>query len=301
MSSAKSASSDCRSSTRRLTGTQRSGYLARLCSIALFAASLQAAALPPNEPLGRPVNTGLTLHFDDHGLDIDARNAELSEVLSQLGEQAGIRIRYSKQRLGQTTVSLSLNDTPLNKAIALILQGHSYLLNLDDQARTLVVLSTGRGTKNRSVIPKSIGVRNLKTKASTAPSSTKDKKNPDSTTATASEPALESVIEDAANSLYGEDSDEVSALEPSMAMEQLAAIDHPDATELIIRATSDNSNVVDRALAADALWQHASNQSFADPEVNQALERLAADADASVRNIAEQALSDMQAYLDKEQ
>ena len=262
---------------------------------------MQATALPPSEPLGLPANAGLTLHFDDNGLDIEARDAALSEVLSQLSEQAGIRTRYSKQRLGQTTITLSLHDTPLNKAIALILQGHSYLLSLDEQARTLVVLSTGRGTKNSSVVPKSIGVRGPKAIANAAPSSTKVKKRPDSTTATASEPALKSVLEDAANSLSGEDTDEVPPLEPSMAMEQLASIDHPDATELIMRATSNKSNVVDRALAADALWQHASNRSFADPEVNQALERLAADADASVRNIAEQALSDMQAHLDKKQ
>jgi len=301
MSSAQSI--DARFGTAVGTMSSRLRYcFARLCSIALLSSSLQVAAQSPVRLAELPTDRMLTIHLSADRLNMDARDAPLADVLSQLGEQAGIRVRYNKKRLGQTAITLSLEDAPLNKAIALILRGHSYLLNLGDQARTLVVLSTGRGTVNKLVTPKDLGLRDPATRARVLPSSTKRASARDQAAEASSEPALEKVIADAANSLFGEHTDdgEASELGPSMAIEQLASIDHPDATELIIRATSNDSNAVVRALAADALWQHASNLGFDNPEVNQVLESLAGDADPSVRDIAEEALNDMQAFRDSE-
>jgi len=83
----------------------------------------------------------------------------------------------------------------------------------------------------------------------------------------------------------------------AMAVEELVATKDKRATSALESfANSTEASTDERSQAAQALWNHAADLEFADPEANAALVRLANDADPSVRKIANQALSDMERY-----
>lgn len=74
----------------------------------------------------------------------------------------------------------------------------------------------------------------------------------------------------------------------------------PRATQALIEAASDTNgskNSAFRARAVNALWRHAADLLFEDSSSIAAIEQLSGDADPPVRDIARQALADMQRFL----
>jgi len=83
----------------------------------------------------------------------------------------------------------------------------------------------------------------------------------------------------------------------TMAVDELVATKDPRATSALESfANSQEASSDERSQAAQALWNHAADLEFADPEANAALVRLANDGDPSVQEIAKRALSDMERY-----
>jgi len=83
----------------------------------------------------------------------------------------------------------------------------------------------------------------------------------------------------------------------TMAMDELVATKDPRATSALESfANSQEASSDERSKAAQALWNHAADLEFSNPEANAALVRLANDADPSVREIAKRALTDMERY-----
>ena len=83
----------------------------------------------------------------------------------------------------------------------------------------------------------------------------------------------------------------------SMAIEELVSVKDPRSTPALTNvAKSEDLSADERRQAAQALWHHAADLEFANPEANQAVRSLARDSDPSVRDIAKRALIDMERY-----
>jgi hypothetical protein len=88
----------------------------------------------------------------------------------------------------------------------------------------------------------------------------------------------------------------------AMAVEELTGIDDPRATRALESvARSDAASNDEQRRAAQALWHHAADLQFSDSIANQAIRQLADDGDPAVREIAKQALNDMERYQRRSQ
>jgi hypothetical protein len=89
------------------------------------------------------------------------------------------------------------------------------------------------------------------------------------------------------------------------ALSDVVGIDDPQVTESLLSAANGEFGSVDelKEMSAETLWRHAADLEFNDEATNRALIELAASADTNtrVRQIAKQALQDMNEYLDRQQ
>lgn len=83
------------------------------------------------------------------------------------------------------------------------------------------------------------------------------------------------------------------------AIQQLASIKDPRATQVLIEAARDTSDGEIRAQAVESLWLHASELQFADAAANNVLKDLANNEDSPIGQLARHALQEMQHVLDE--
>jgi hypothetical protein len=82
------------------------------------------------------------------------------------------------------------------------------------------------------------------------------------------------------------------------AIDQLGVINGPRAVQALTDATGDRDDLdrSTRRRAVEALWQHATNTRFSDENSIQTLRQLFEDSDENIRNLARQALKEMEHY-----
>jgi HEAT repeat protein len=82
------------------------------------------------------------------------------------------------------------------------------------------------------------------------------------------------------------------------AIDQLGVINDPRAVQALTDATGDRDDLdrSTRRRAVESLWQHATNTRFSDEISIQTLRQLSEDSDENIRNLARQALKEMEHY-----
>jgi hypothetical protein len=91
--------------------------------------------------------------------------------------------------------------------------------------------------------------------------------------------------------------------ESRQGLESLVGIDDDEATSALIKAAkapdSKEKSDINRVVAVRALWHHAADLKFENKTVNSALKALTSDKVERVRQIASEAVDDMDKYLAK--
>ena len=80
------------------------------------------------------------------------------------------------------------------------------------------------------------------------------------------------------------------------ALAELQGIDDPEAANALLNMALNEDDMELQQLAAQALWQHAADLGFKDPDANQALKVLAKDGDSIVKDYGQKALEDAKRY-----
>jgi hypothetical protein len=305
-------------------------YLAIPLSLAigLMATRVDSAipgTVPENEPLLPVV---LDLHYHNGLIGGRIEHAPLGRVLRELVLKTGMQVKLTEPSFASFRISARWDAVSIDQAIKQILRGFSFALYRVSNTIGVIALSTPSRASSTSDL---IRDGHTNTRALAEPTSSLPDSEPKSAMAADSVPqSLDelmaiSPIEEASSD---EDSDSNEDRDPSVrlareqeyqeallnravtalrsehrhlyeeAIDQLGAINDLRAVQALIDAIEDRDGL-DRNLrrrAVEALWQHATNTRFSDVSSIQALRKLSDDSDENIRNLAHQALKDMEHY-----
>lgn len=80
------------------------------------------------------------------------------------------------------------------------------------------------------------------------------------------------------------------------AIGELMGVDNPEATDALLNTALNGEDTGLQQFAAEALWRHAADLEFKNPQANQALQTLAEKGDAITKEYARKALEDARRY-----
>lgn len=288
--------------------------------MSLFSTSIHAVSQNGSRSIGdnqAPLNT-IAFQYENGLIDADINDAPIGKVLDELKAKTGTRVNIHDPSILASRLSATLKGIPLDKTIQILLEGFSYALYPRDDTFAVTILSTVPETvmshrrftseqeveaqsaadPNSETVPKSLdefqpikmeerwlGVNHAEHESSEGSEQLMIEQR--------YQEALVQRAQDAINSehehLY------------KHALNQLVGINDPQATEMLIDATTMETNWISRAQAVDALSQHAANLQFADTTSIDALKQLSEDGNNEVSSVALKALREIEQYQDNEE
>lgn len=274
-----------------------------------------------NKPQVNSVNNTTTsnvasVRYENDLFYADIKNVPLGKILNELEAKSGMKIILNDPIIANKPKSAKLEGFPLVDSIKSILEGFSYVLYPSNSSFVAIVLSS-HGSSNP--IPTARSGDTSYSQENVAHELLVHYRNEEIPQSLDQFQPI--IIEE---SLFNKDRQHYKEVDPSRqlaikqeydesllnraihalnsehkhlheeAIHQLANIDDARATEVLVEATRSDADEVSRAIAVDALWQHAVNLQFSDETSINALEQLVGDSDESVNRIARRALIDIQ-------
>lgn len=261
-------------------------------------------------------STLTSVHYENGLFYADIKNVPLGKILNELKAKSGMKIILNDPIIANKPKSAKLEGSSIEDSIKSILKGFSYVLYQSNSSMVAIVLSS-HGASNPIATARSGNT--LCSQENIAPESHVHGRNDDVPqsldqfqTIAIEESLLKKdsghrgEIDSSKQLAIKQEHDEallnraIQALNSEHkqlheeAVHQLANINDARATEVLVEATRPDAHEVSRAIAVDALWQHAVNLQFSDETSINALEQLVGDSDESVNSIALRALVDIQ-------
>ncbi|RYU62468.1 hypothetical protein EWI61_03010 [Methylolobus aquaticus] len=234
----------------------------------------------PLQPSSSP-SAKLTLQYDRGQVSADVADATLGQLIEELQRSVPVTIEVVDAGLLSSKITARTSPTTTDDALKVLLEGFSYVSypqHGKTQARVRIVSRSGNGSSipsTKAAIRESVPLQNA------APDPTQEKKS--------AEKALQQDLE--ALSAARDDKTRRAAIE------RLVGNPSALATQALVDQAAGSGSPDFRVGAVDALWRHAADREFADPEVLEGLRRLSTDPDRSVSELARRALGDRDAYL----
>jgi hypothetical protein len=275
--------------------------------------------------------TTLNLHYDYGLINAHIDSAPLGKILHELVLKTGMQVNLSDPVIASWPVSVTLKAIPLEQGVQMILDGFSYVIYRISNVPAVIVLSTQPNSTQTRLKSAVIGVKHALLPP--VPDKTMDIfEDPDPVIHRSGEGVPQSLdelqpitVEEAFSDseAAGDDAADPSArlaqeqeynealLQRALnalksehkhlhveAIDQLADLEDPRATESIVQAVSSGAGLdpKSRLQAVGALRRHAENLHFADATSVNALKQLAEDSDENIRSLARQALQHMEHY-----
>jgi HEAT repeats len=287
------------------------------------------AAVSENEPLSPVV---LDLHYHDGLIGGRIEHVPLGRVLRKLAFKTGMQFKLTEPSFASFSISVRWDAISIDQAIKQILRGFSFMLYRASNTMGVIVLSTPPRPSSTSGLIRD-GHTNTYALAEPMPPQPNSEPKPAMVAGLMPQSLdeLAAIPIEAASS--DDESDSNENRDPSVrlareqeyqeallnralialrsehqhlyeeAIDQLGAINDPRAVQALIDAIEDRDGL-DRNMrrrAVEALWQHATNTKFSDVNSIQALGQLSDDNDENIRNLAHQALKEMEHYQNSAQ
>jgi len=234
----------------------------------------------PLQPSSSP-SAKLTLQYDRGQVSADVADATLGQLIEELQRSVPVTIEVVDAGLLSSKITARTSPTTTDDALKVLLEGFSYVSypqHGKTQARVRIVSRSGNGSSipsTKAAIRESVPLQNA------APDPTEGKEN------------VEKALQRDLDALRAARDDKTRR----EAIERLVGNPSALATQALVDQAAGNGSPDFRVGAVDALWRHAADREFADPEVLEGLRRLSTDPDRSVSELARRALGDRDAYL----
>lgn len=254
---------------------------------------------PPAEPNAKAPPK---ISYHEGLLAVEAKDTDLNTVLGLVTAQTQVKFNIAKDELKRTPVTVKIEERPYEEAIRLLLADFNTLHVWNEQLKLLEVNVLGRAEKNADASAKA--KENITAKG--APKTAEAKPHPHShppVDAARVESALKEIHSDDPNQRQAAMEDLIGGADARIAPAMLeVALSQPtEASQGDPTGTGDESGARggdDTPFrAALSLWRHGLERGFADNETISALKTLQEQGSPATRNIATQALDDMQAHF----
>jgi HEAT repeat protein len=230
-------------------------------------------------------------------IEAEISDAPLDQVARELERWTQTRVILTDPASASWRISAFVKAKSFGEGIRQILNGYSYAIYpIGAETPVIVVLSTRRNLPTPTAIPVAQGLQSAAQVEAPAESdaedlTAEDDHDADSVTSLTHEQRQEALLTKALAMLKSG-----NRQLHAQAIDQLASIHDARATQALIGAANGDGTADPRSRvqAAESLWNHAAELEFSDQASVNALKRLATDRDTNVRNIARQALADMQ-------
>ncbi|MGY6216948.1 HEAT repeat domain-containing protein [Methylolobus aquaticus] len=248
--------------------------------VILFVTTLPAWGKDQPHPPASP-SPRLTIQYDRGQLSADVADATLGQLIEELRRTIPVTIEVVNLGLLSTRITARTTRTNTNDALKALLEGFSYVSYPQHGKTQATIRIVSRADNGLSIPSAKVANQESGQLQQAAPDPTEGKEN--------AEKALQRDL-DALRAAR----DDKTRRE---AIERLVGNPSALATQALVDQAAGSGSPDFRVGAVDALWRHAADREFADPEVLEGLRRLSTDPDRSVSELARRALGDRDAYL----
>ncbi|WP_139559661.1 HEAT repeat domain-containing protein [Methylotetracoccus oryzae] len=253
----------------------------RRLAVILFVTTLPAWGQDqPRQPWSSP-SAKLTLQYDRGQLSANVADATLGQLIEELRRTIPVTIEVVDLGLLSSRITARTTRANTNDALKTLLEGFSYVSYPQHGKTRATIRIVSRAGNGLSIPSAKVANKESGQLQQAAPDPTQEKRN--------AEKALQRDLD--ALRTARDDSTRRAAIE------RLVGNPSALATQALVEQAVGSGSPDFRVGAADALWRHAADREFADPEVLEGLRRLSTDPDRSVSELALRALSDRDAYL----